>query len=282
MKKFQFLFFILCIGIIVFTSGCKPKVVPVNNDLVMDSVAINKSYFINNDTLNPGCKLNIQFTYPKNWSLGLDLAKLQSLFIEKTFHERFSKLTPIEAVADFEKQYISDFETDMTNNPLSEEEEYELKDESGYTYYITIRNEIVYNKNNFLSFTVHKEIYEGGAHGSKSINGYVVNLKTGELLHEEDFAGNSYSQNMSELFCRKLMEKNEISKPQELENIGYNPPAEIVPNNNFVLDENGITYFFNEYEIAAYFIGVTTIFIPYKELNLYLLKNSPISEITGH
>ena len=45
------------------------------------------------------------------------------------------------------------------------------------------------------------------------------------------------------------------------------------------VDETGITYSFNEYEIAAYVVGVTNVHLPYKEIRYLLRDDSPISQL---
>ena len=54
---------------------------------------------------------------------------------------------------------------------------------------------------------------------------------------------------------------------------------EIFPNGNFLIDDNGITYTFNEYEIAAYVVGATNVHLPYEEIQYLLKKESPIAHL---
>jgi hypothetical protein len=65
----------------------------------------------------------------------------------------------------------------------------------------------------------------------------------------------------------------------ELENIGFFNLDEIYPNNNFYADETGITYTFNEYEIAAYVVGAVSVQIPYENIRHLLRRESPVSEL---
>ena len=45
---------------------------------------------------------------------------------------------------------------------------------------------------------------------------------------------------------------------------------EISPNGNFSVGENGVTFIFNQYEIAAYAFGVIEITIPADEIKPFL------------
>ncbi|GHV08859.1 hypothetical protein FACS1894160_3850 [Bacteroidia bacterium] len=99
-------------------------------------------------------------------------------------------------------------------------------------------------------------------------------------MTENDFAGDDFEQNMSAVIVQKILEANELNNPDQLENLGFYG-SEILPNGNFTLNDKGITYYFNEYEIAAYFVGVTEVFIPYEELNIYIISDSPIASLAG-
>ena len=74
------------------------------------------------------------------------------------------------------------------------------------------------------------------------------------------------------------MKLREVENAKELENIGYFSIEEIFPNGNFLIDEKGITYTFNEYEIAAYVVGPTHVCIPFEEISYLLKGDSPISK----
>ena len=286
MKRNRFLLIAICIVCLISGYSCKHIKQTDNNALGFDTLLVNKVYHQSNDESQPACNLQITFVYPKAEEEEKSSRNLQSLFIEKTFGESYSTLSPKEALKVFTSLYVNEFdnfirEDDPDNHDDLDEFGIESEEMGEYLYYLILKDSIVYNKNNFLSFLVEKHIYEGGAHGSSSLYGYVVNLGTGKPINEDSFAGINYSKNLSALMAQKLAEENGLSDPQELENIGYININDIAPNNNFTLNEKGITYYFNEYEIGAYFLGVTKIFIPYEELNLYISKENPISSIIG-
>ena len=56
---------------------------------------------------------------------------------------------------------------------------------------------------------------------------------------------------------------------RELRKLGYSV-EDIVPNDNFFVSEEGITYVYMPYEIAPYALGRTDIFLPWSVLNSIL------------
>ncbi|HNP92166.1 RsiV family protein, partial [Macellibacteroides fermentans] len=53
----------------------------------------------------------------------------------------------------------------------------------------------------------------------------------------------------------------------------------IFPNGNFSVDETGINYTFNEYEIAAYVVGATHVHLSFEEIKHLARKESPIAHL---
>jgi hypothetical protein len=277
MKKISIFFALAGVCYLLLITGCKPKTGTIDNAVRFDSIQVNETYHLFNDTTKPSCNLQIIFVYP-DFSGEQKLSELQSLFIEKMLGDSFSGLNPQQAIENYTKQYIEGFK--QFENPAEDttyaEEENIYIDETGYSYYAKLKNTILYNQTGFVSFTVESLVYEGGAHSSKSIYGYVVNLATGELLSEDQFAGKNYRLNISSILANKIAEANGVHV-EDLENLGYTALSDITPNQNFTIDEDGITYYFNENEIAGTMVGIIPVFIPYNELKVFLTQDSPLS-----
>ena len=88
-----------------------------------------------------------------------------------------------------------------------------------------------------------------------------------------------YEEKLAQLLVDQIAKQNNVANNKELENIGFFSIDEIFPNGNFMVDETGITYSFNEYEIAAYVVGATHVQLPYKEIRHLLRDDSPISSL---
>ena len=274
--------FVLVVSVFfsVISTSCGKRSRPNDNVVVFDTIQVNKIESINYKKSKLNCNLQIVFIYPvacKNSSL---LSDLQKIFVEKIFPNKYANLSPQEAMDNFSTQYIEDFKSIKAEDFF--EEDYILEDENSFIYELNLENEIRYNKNNLISFVVKNINYEGGAHASHSIYSYVIDLNTGKVLSEEDFAGKNYKKNLAPIIVQKIAAAKGLSNVSLLESVGgYTAIKDIVPNENFIIDEKGITYYFNEYEIAAYFVGITEVFIPYEELKAYITNDNPISSLAG-
>ena len=259
--------------------SCTKKTKSSDNEVVFDTIQEDKIESIDYKKSKLNCNLHIAFTYPIACKKTSRLSDLQTLFIEKVFSSPYADFSPQDAVKNFSENYIKVFKFTRFDDFF--DEDYLLEDETGFIYELSLENEIVYNKNGFISFVVKSAGYEGGAHGFNSVYGYVIDLNTGKLVTEDDFAGNNYKKNLSSVLVQKIATAKDLDNVSQLENIGYNAIEDIVPNGNFIIDDKGITYYFNEYEIAAYFIGITEVFISHEELKAYITNDNPVIALVG-
>jgi hypothetical protein len=282
MKNLSFLFSVICVFFFLFLAGCNPKTKIINNNVKFDSIQVAESYYLFNDSSQPSCNIEIFFVYPDSSDEQL-LKTLQDIFLEKMFGDSFRGFDPKQAAKVYAEQYIQEFKRFETLVPddsiYAEEEKYE--DETGFSYYVKMKTKVLFNQNNFISFFVEFLSYEGGAHSSRCKYAYVINLETGELLQEEQFTGYSYYSDISCILIDKIAEANSVTNTKDLEYLGYNSLDDICPNNNFTIDNKGITYYFNENEIAGTMMGLTQVFIPYEELKIYIKKDSPLFPIAN-
>jgi hypothetical protein len=122
------------------------------------------------------------------------------------------------------------------------------------------------------------EYYKGGAHNAHQYTNRVVDLRTGRRITENEIFVDDYQDALAKIIIDGIALANNVEVP-ELENIGFFDINEIYPNRNFHIDETGITYTFNEYEIAAYVVGPVSVKIPYEKIGHLLRRESPVSHI---
>lgn len=106
--------------------------------------------------------------------------------------------------------------------------------------------------------------YLGGAH-PYSYGGYVVfDMSTGEEVKEADFLDVENSD-LYDLLFAKVLEAMDTEEPEDL----LDAPTF---NANFSVDNEGVTWLFNPYEVAAYAYGPIEATLTWEELEPYLLK----------
>lgn len=291
MRIKQLIFFIVLLGVsatwMTSCQGCKSK---NTNKIELDSIVVKQHIplITDNDTTLPYADVNVSFIYPVKFRNAEDLARLQQIFIGTFFvndtleeestveDEAFDSMTPQQAmdkyIADYTNKYkeISDF---------FYKEKVKLSGETPawYWYQMSIKNNIMFQNDSLLSYAVEYSDYTGGAHGSYRITYTNINLGSLTTISEEDIFIPDYYKRLTEKIVNKLMEQYNASNPDSLLMQGFFAVDDIVPNNNFWLDDKSIHYTFNQYEIAPYAMGVIDVMVPYSDLTEILIPNGIIS-----
>lgn len=272
-----------CLGavcfICLFVISCQPgKKKRTKNDITLTTETVKENYHLLENPENPNCSLQLSFTYPLySGNTDITLDEVQTLFIRSYFGEAYGIYSPEEAVKKYVEDYLrmykeleADFKEDLENaenEPIG----------AWYSYYETSENEILYNANNILSYNVYFENYTGGAHGAHTTTNHVIDLTTATFVREDDIFIYGFNDKLAKLFVEEIKKQNNLENAEELEDMGYFSIDEIYPNDNFSVDEEGITYSFNEYEIAAYFVGITQIKLTWETVKDLLNPESPVS-----
>ena len=198
---------------------------------------------------NDSLYLDLQYAYPTAISAHDSvLQSIQTQIKTELFGEAFADMRPDHALSAYaalnHTQYIQD------NQPLA--------DEWGD------------KEHGFLSYSLSKYSYTGGAHGMSICLVKNYSLATGQSVHEEDLFIDDYFEPLCGMLVEALIHQIENADTErELRKLGYSV-EDIVPNDNFFVSEEGITYVYMPYEIAPYALGRTDIFLPWSVLNSIL------------
>lgn len=107
--------------------------------------------------------------------------------------------------------------------------------------------------------------YQGGAHPFSYASYTVFDMKTGNVVTEEDFLDTESDELWELLFSHLLTSgEDEITEEDLFEMPTFN--------GNFSVSDEGITWLYNPYEIAAYVYGPIEASLSWEELKPYLKK----------
>jgi len=119
---------------------------------------------------------------------------------------------------------------------------------------------------NFMTIIYTHEGYAGGAHGFHRETYKMFDLKNSNPVLLENIIKNSTDEIWSRILKDKLLANDEEIYEMLL--------VDTIPlNDNFYFDNKGITFVYNQYEIAAYAAGVIYIQIPFEEIRKLLMPD---------
>lgn len=263
----------------VFTS-CDSKKVDTPNEIVYDSLSVSKIYHLENDSTKPSCSVKIQYIFPVKYADAAILTKMQGeLNYAMLESEKYVSMRPDSAanqyIEDYIQNYISEANVQFPDWAQSgETEDY-------FSFYKTLRSNILYDKSGLVSYQVSAMDYKGGANSSTVYKNIVIDLKTGDLVTEQDIFIPEYKKVLNMMLTDKIVARNKVKKAEDLLEFGYWGIEDIDSNGNFYVDEKGLTYIFSQGEYAAPSLGEIRVPFTFSELYDILKPGSPISPISG-
>lgn len=127
---------------------------------------------------------------------------------------------------------------------------------------------VSFQQNGYLTLRSIGYDYSGGAHG----NAWVV-YDNYDVQKQKDFTLEQIirvdTTALSQLLENSLRKEYDFIKPHESLK-KYLFENEIKPNQNFYFDNWGLTFVYNQYEIAPYAVGIIYLFLPWEDLQPYL------------
>ena len=127
-------------------------------------------------------------------------------------------------------------------------------------YEFVINTEVHYgNHRDIIVHFINMYQYTGGAHGGTFITCRNYRLEDGSLITLDDYFKPGYEKVLIPELERKLLEYAECSSREELDEHGYFSNEPMYVSDNFEIREDSIDFIYNQYEIAPYSTGITTL-----------------------
>lgn len=224
---------------------------------------------------------SIRYAYPVAVNASAEvLAKLQRAVCQMVLGDAFLDMRPQQAIEAYAAMKHNEY---IQNNlPLLQEWAIDHEDESlGETLFneeliisaAPIGNGLpLTNIPSLWSYAMDVYEYTGGAHGNHYLLIQNYDLQTGDAVSEQDLFTDDYYEPLKSLLLEALIaQTDEAETKKDLRRLGYSVD-DVVPNENFYVTAEGITYVYNPYEIAPYAMGCIQISLPWDAAR-HLMRN---------
>ncbi|MCD8183591.1 MAG: DUF3298 and DUF4163 domain-containing protein [Bacteroides sp.] len=246
--------------------------------LEFDSIQVNETAHLFGDTAKPACNLIINFAYAKKSSDAKLKDSLNTYFLSACFGDKYMSMTPEEAVKAYTEKYVGDYRKDL--EPMHQKDEQDKEDgesmETWYSYYKGIESHIQLYTGHLLVYRIDYNEYTGGAHGIYMSTFLNMGLHTLAPIRLDDIFVGDYKEALTDLLWNQLMADNKVTSRQELEDMGYASTGDLEPTENFYLSKEGITFYYNVYEITPYVMGAVKITLPYEMMQRLLSDDTMV------
>ena len=143
------------------------------------------------------------------------------------------------------------------------------KQTSDYTqgWYRNVAITLLLFNDSLLSLQLTDESYAGGAHGNYVLNFMNVRPSSGATFLLSDFLKPGYEKDLNKIGEEVFRKNRELADTASFEFNGYTfADDHFVLNDNYGFSHEGISFYFNSYEVAPYVMGPTEVLIPYDRI----------------
>lgn len=275
--------FFICIGSLMASFSCKEKKTEkqqVENNINFDTIYVADKYYFNNDSTLASCDIKISFVYPTSYTNDSVLKKVQQDIVATYFSDdKLMTLSPKEVVPTYVEYRKRDFD-EQVKSFKEHLDEFDASD-SFFFESEEFQGNILFNKSDILSFQVKRFNSQMDNVVHTQLKNCVIDLQTGNPIYEEDIFVPEYEPELHKLFVNYLLKTNNAKSLEELDNdgVGYTNLDGIMPNRNFFVDNEGVTYVFNSGEYSSPLMDAIIIKLPYKDIKHLIKPESPIAKL---
>lgn len=231
---------------------------------------------------SPTCKLKYSMDFLTTSNPSDSIVTLTNSALMKAIEEGMPSVqTPDEFVRHIKDTLITNYRQD-----LGELYEYDLRNElkdhelpGWYNYEYEIKATLSEGKEHIRNYKVYRFAYTGGAHPN-SVQKWINITDEGKVLTKEEVFLPNTEAAVCELILKELIrtagervETDTITSIEGLREYGILQMNGLYLPDNFLMEKEGIRFLYNPYDIAPYALGNFELFVPYQELNTYLIKH---------
>ena len=170
------------------------------------------------------------------------------------------------------EKFTEDYTTSYKNTmlPLYNQDRADTAKIAWYEYHYIIDATTQQGTANTISYLATIDYYEGGAHGINQLITFNFDIATGKVITLADVFAPGYESQLKNSLLKALKSKTGLNSMNELKEAGYLYSMEMFASENFILNDETITFVYNPYEIAPYAVGSIELVITYSEVSQIL------------
>jgi hypothetical protein len=259
---------IVLLSAIVIVSSCGSQS-PTENDLKYELVTFQKQTEGCDGVRDDNCaKIKIEF--PQITSFENEIVKEK---INNTITKLFSMNESIDAQEiDFNAEmdaFIDDYESFTKEFP-----------DSYQSWFIERTSEVKMNRENIFSIDFMDYSFTGGAHPNTFVTFKNFDLSDGEEISLDKIISKDKQNELTSIAEAEFRKLKELTSEADLGQAGFwFENNKFYLNENFLIGDSSLVFYYNNYEITAYAFGPTELEIQYSKIKNLINENSLIANL---
>ena len=253
MNKIIFIILLLSAIGVLFSCGNK---LPLENNLKYELVKYEKKSEGCDSLRDDNCaKIKIEF--PQISSFENKIVKEK---INKSIADLFSQdILGGSKSADFEtvmKGFIDEYESYITEFP-----------DAFQSWFIERTGDVKLNKENIFSIDYMEYSFTGGAHPNTTVAFKNFNLTNGDEIRLDEIISADKKNELTKIAEEEFRKLKELTPEADLGQAGFwFENNKFYLNDNFLITDSSLVFYYNNYEITAYAFGPTELTIPFSKI----------------
>lgn len=227
----------------------------------------------------PACHINIKLVYPDQ-NTSADFQKSFRHFVANLSKEGGFDEESNDTFLSMARNYVHSYIINYLGQGKDAIDSYGNDMEAAATwmsYEELVDGSVTYQEDDIICYRLNVSSYTGGAHGFTDVELGVFSVSRLEGLELADVFNYNNLQTVNQLIRETLVKNYDCESLDDLAQNGlFFSPEEIEATENFQVDENGITWIYDPYEIAPYSTGEVSVCLPWSVVIDLISVNSPL------
>ena len=255
------LYLLLLLPLLLF--ACKGTEEPTIN---FETITTDKEVKLSSEENSPRCQVHLKLLQATAEN-GEKAKVINETLMARLLNKPGEKDLQI-AAEKFTEDYTTSYKNTML--PLYNQDRADTSKIAWYEYHYLIEATTQQGTANTLSYLATIDYYEGGAHGINQLITFNFDIATGKLITLADVFAPGYETQLKNCLLKALKSKTGLNSINELKDEGYLYSMDMFASENFILNNETITFVYNPYEIAPYALGSIELVITYSEVSQIL------------
>lgn len=240
-----------------------------NDSIMFDSIKMDSIVFLTEDTTGPRCHISLCLTYAKgkNSDYINDSVIRSGILCPDYFSITEKRISVSEAADSFITKYFNDYKNDYGSLYVADKEH-----KNSYNCEYIVRTHISQDAKDYYTYIANIYSYGGGAYGNSYVITKNIDKRNGKIALLKDIFVPGYEIELNDLIVKNLCKKYNIKDIYELNGKSIFKGIDVYPSDNFIINNNSITFIYAPDEIAYHELGEIRVDVNNSDLENLLKK----------
>lgn len=239
-----------------------------NDSIMFDSIKVDSTLSLTEDTAGPRCHVSLCLTYAKGKNADFinDSIIRSGVLSPDYFSITSKKISPEVAVDSFVKRYLAEYKRDYGEMYKA------VGGGASFNCDYIVKTYVIDDNDKYFTYIANVYSYGGGAHGNSVIIARNIDTATGKIVSLKDLFVPGFEEELNDLIVKALCKKYNVNDIEGLREKTIFYGIDTYAPDNFIIGKDDITFIYSPDEIACHAEGEIRVSIKNKDMERLLKK----------